>query len=65
MDATDMRAAVHYALSELDSPYRRSMVAEMAKAWAIKLDKEIIDGLIARGETGRLKMVKPPKKGWR
>ena len=36
----------------------RLAIAEWAKAWAVVLDKQIVDDMIARGETSRLKIVK-------
>ena len=41
------------------------VVAQWAKEWAAKLDKQIVDDMIARKETSRLKMVRPQKQGKR
>ena len=45
-------------MADTPIPFAQTAMAQWAKEWAAKLDKQIVDDLIARGETNRLKIVK-------
>ena len=45
-------------MADTPIPFAQTAMAQWAKEWAIKLDKQIFDDMIARGETSRLKIVK-------
>ena len=52
-------------MADTPIPFTQTAMAQWAKEWVAKLDKQIVDDMIARGETSRLKIVRPQKQGKR
>lgn len=56
MDAKTIRGAVKFALTDQpDLSIPAAVIAKSTQAWADTIDAEILAGIIARGETDRLK----------